>query len=63
VRVSKTVVRVGIALSSRHDLPDPRLGTRWMIERAATAGRSGLGSLFVGDHHATAEPPPTGESP
>lgn len=27
-----------------------------MIERAAAARRSGLHSLFVGDHHATANP-------
>ena len=49
-------MRVGISLSSRHDVTDPRLGARWMIERAAAARRSGLDSLFVGDHHATATP-------
>ena len=49
-------MRVGISLTSRHDVTDPRLGARWMIERAAAARRSGLDSLFVGDHHATTTP-------
>jgi alkanesulfonate monooxygenase SsuD/methylene tetrahydromethanopterin reductase-like flavin-dependent oxidoreductase (luciferase family) len=49
-------VRLGISLTSRHDVTDVRLGARWMIERAAAARRSGLDSLFVGDHHATAAP-------
>jgi len=29
---------------------------RWMIERAVAAHEAGLDSLFVGDHHATAQP-------
>jgi alkanesulfonate monooxygenase SsuD/methylene tetrahydromethanopterin reductase-like flavin-dependent oxidoreductase (luciferase family) len=49
-------MRVGISLASAHTVTDPRLGARWMIERAAAARRSGLDSLFVGDHHATAGP-------
>jgi alkanesulfonate monooxygenase SsuD/methylene tetrahydromethanopterin reductase-like flavin-dependent oxidoreductase (luciferase family) len=46
-------MRIGISLTSAHNVADPRLGARWMIERAAAAHRSGLDSLFVGDHHAT----------
>ena len=49
-------MRVGISLTSRHDVEDPREGARWMIERASAARRSRLDSLFVGDHHATANP-------
>ena len=46
-------MRLGISLTSSHTVADPREGARWMIERAAAAGRAGLDSLFVGDHHAT----------
>ncbi|HVQ75444.1 MAG TPA: LLM class flavin-dependent oxidoreductase [Candidatus Binatia bacterium] len=49
-------MRVGISLTSRHVVTDPRHGARWMIERAAAASRAGLDSLFVGDHHATPAP-------
>lgn len=49
-------MRVGISLTSRHDVEDPREGARWMIERASAARKSGLDSLCVGDHHATANP-------
>ena len=49
-------MRVGISLTSNHAVKDPRDGARWMIERAAAARRSGLDSLFVGDHHATPAP-------
>ena len=49
-------MRVGISLTSRRDVTDLRLGARWMIERAAAARRSGLDSLFVGDHHVTPTP-------
>lgn len=49
-------MRVGISLTSRRDVEDLREGARWMIERAAAARRAGLDSLFVGDHHATANP-------
>ena len=38
-------MRVGISLTSNHpDVKDPRQGARWMIERAAAAGRAGLDS-------------------
>lgn len=49
-------MRIGISLTSRHVVNDPREGARWMIERAAAAHRAGLDSLFVGDHHATPVP-------
>jgi alkanesulfonate monooxygenase SsuD/methylene tetrahydromethanopterin reductase-like flavin-dependent oxidoreductase (luciferase family) len=49
-------MRIGVSLASAHAVTDPRLGARWMIERAAAARRAGLDSLFVGDHHATAGP-------
>jgi len=49
-------MRVGISLTSSHAVKDPREGARWMIERAAAAHRSGLDSLFVGDHHSTPSP-------
>ena len=48
-------MRLGISLTSCH-APEPREGARWMVERAAAAGRAGLDSLFVGDHHATDRP-------
>jgi len=46
-------MKIGISLTSGHDFGDPRLGARYMVERAAAARRAGLDSLFVGDHHAT----------
>ena len=49
-------MRVGISLTSSHAVKDPREGARWMIERAAAARRSGLDSLFVGDHHSAPAP-------
>ena len=49
-------MRIGISLTSRHDVADPREGARWMIERAQAARRAGLDSLFLGDHHAVPEP-------
>ncbi len=49
-------MRLGISLTSRHDVENPREGASWMIERTAAARRAGLDSLFVGDHHATANP-------
>ena len=49
-------MRVGISLTSGHAVKDPREGARFMIERAAAARRSGLDSLFVGDHHSTPAP-------
>lgn len=49
-------MRVGISLTSRHDVADPREAALWMIERAQAARRAGLDSLFLGDHHAVPEP-------
>jgi alkanesulfonate monooxygenase SsuD/methylene tetrahydromethanopterin reductase-like flavin-dependent oxidoreductase (luciferase family) len=50
-------MRVGISLTSNYpDVPDPRQGARWMIERAAAARRAGLDSLFIGDQHASPTP-------
>ena len=50
-------MRVGISLTSNYpDVTDPRQGARWMIERAASARRAGLDSLFVGDQHASPTP-------
>lgn len=49
-------MRVGISLTSSRPVEDPRVGARWMVERAAVARESGLDSLFVGDHHSV----PTG---
>jgi len=49
-------MRVGISLTSHHDVADPREGARWMIERAQAARRAGLDSLFLGDHHAVPKP-------
>jgi alkanesulfonate monooxygenase SsuD/methylene tetrahydromethanopterin reductase-like flavin-dependent oxidoreductase (luciferase family) len=50
-------MRVGISLTSNHpEVKDPRLGARWMIERAATARRVSLDSLFVGDQHVSPTP-------
>jgi alkanesulfonate monooxygenase SsuD/methylene tetrahydromethanopterin reductase-like flavin-dependent oxidoreductase (luciferase family) len=46
-------MRVGISLTSGRRVDDPRVGARWMIERAAAARKADLDSLFVGDHHAT----------
>src|SRR3954452_9761571 len=50
-------MRVGISLTSNYpDVPDPRQGAGWMIERAAAARRAGLDSLFIGDQHASPTP-------
>ena len=49
-------MRIGISLTSHHDVADPREGARWMIERAQAARRAGLDSLFLGDHHAVPKP-------
>lgn len=49
-------MRVGISLTSHHEVANPREGARWMVERAAEAQRAGLDSLFVGDHHSTSNP-------
>ncbi|HEY3067718.1 MAG TPA: LLM class flavin-dependent oxidoreductase [Methylomirabilota bacterium] len=49
-------MKVGISLTSAHRTRDPREAARFMIDRAAAARHAGLDSLFLGDHHATAEP-------
>jgi alkanesulfonate monooxygenase SsuD/methylene tetrahydromethanopterin reductase-like flavin-dependent oxidoreductase (luciferase family) len=49
-------MRVGISLTSHHDVADPREAARWMIERAQAARPAGLDSLFLGDHHAESKP-------
>src|SRR3970040_800616 len=45
-------MKVGISLTSAHQVSDVREGARWMIERAAAARDAGLDSLFVGTHPA-----------
>ncbi len=47
-------MRIGISICSNYRIQDPRVGARYMIERAAAARAADLDSLFVGDHHATA---------
>ena len=49
-------MRIGISISSSYRVEDPRLGARFMIERARVARQADLDSLFVGDHHLTASP-------
>jgi alkanesulfonate monooxygenase SsuD/methylene tetrahydromethanopterin reductase-like flavin-dependent oxidoreductase (luciferase family) len=49
-------MRVGISVTSAHDVEDPREGARRMIDRARAAEAARLDSLFVGDHHATPRP-------
>ena len=49
-------MRVGASVRSFYPAGDPRVIARWMIERAAAAEAAELDSLFVGDHHATAQP-------
>ena len=46
-------MRLGVSVRSVYFHEDPRVGARWMVERAAAARTAGLDSLFVGDHHAT----------
>ena len=49
-------MRIGISISSSHRVEDSRVGARFMIERARVARQVDLDSLFVGDHHVTANP-------
>ena len=46
-------MRIGISICSNYPIEDPRLGARYMVERASTARQADLDSLFVGDHHVT----------
>lgn len=50
--VQNARMRVGVSLRSAYGAA-PRIGARWMVERARVARAAGLDSLFVGDHHAT----------
>lgn len=49
-------MRIGISVSSNYRVDDPRMGTRYMVERARAARQADLDSLFVGDHHVTPTP-------
>lgn len=49
-------MRVGTSIRSFYPDGDPRAIARGMVERAAAARIAGLDSLFVGDHHGTAQP-------
>lgn len=49
-------MRIGISITSSHNVTEPRQGARRMIERAQAAADAGLDSLFVGDHHVTPIP-------
>ena len=49
-------MRIGISVSSSYRVDDPRLGVRYMVERARAARQADLDSLFVGDHHVTPTP-------
>jgi alkanesulfonate monooxygenase SsuD/methylene tetrahydromethanopterin reductase-like flavin-dependent oxidoreductase (luciferase family) len=49
-------MRVGASIRSFYPDGDARVMARWMVERAAAARAAELDWLFVGDHHATAQP-------
>lgn len=49
-------MRIGISVCSAYQVDDPRLGAKHMVERARVAREADLDSLFVGDHHVTAQP-------
>ncbi len=49
-------MRIGISVASSYRVDDPRLGARYMVERARAARQADLDSLFVGDHHVTPTP-------
>lgn len=46
-------MRIGVSLRTGYGVEDPRVGARWIVERARAARAAGLDSLFVGDHHST----------
>jgi len=46
-------MHIGVSERSGYAVPDVRLGARWMLERVRAARDAGLGSLFLGEHHAT----------
>ncbi len=49
-------MRIGISVCSNYPVRDPRLGARYMVERARAARQADLDSLFVGDHHVVPTP-------
>lgn len=49
-------MRIGVSLSSTHDVDDHAEGARFMIERARLAHEVGLDHLGVGDHHSSRVP-------
>ncbi len=49
-------MRLGVSITSAHNVADPAVGARNMIERARVARDAGLDSLSLGDHHATSIP-------
>ena len=46
-------IHIGVSERSGYAVADARLGARWMVERVRAARDAGLGSLFLGEHHAT----------
>lgn len=56
-QTAAVTIRIGTSLRSSYPAGDPRLGARFMVERAAAARAAGLESLFVGDHHVTGPHP------
>lgn len=49
-------MKIGISITSAHQVVDVREGAKRMIDRARAANQAGLDSLFVGDHHITSTP-------
>lgn len=49
-------MRIGISVCSNYPGIAPRIGARFMVERARAAKDADLDSLFVGDHHVTPTP-------
>ncbi len=49
-------MRIGISVCSNYRVRDPRLGARYMVERARAARQADLDSLFVGDQHVVPVP-------
>ncbi len=56
-RVGRLAVRLGVSVRSSYQVHDPRLGVRWMVERATAARQAALDALFVGDGHVTGPTP------
>ena len=50
------MLRIGLSVSSSHQVKDPAEGARNMIERAKAARQANLDTLFIGDHHVTPFP-------